>query len=179
VANDVAGYLGVDKGMVLDHFKKAVSDRNERAIARPANPLRHDERMLLIALLTQAEGRSEILEQMRMLETVETLPSRRIFQAIFALDGGGGRIGFEEVNARLEEADQNLLAQAVLNEDGEVSPEEIAASVRSMLRSEQQYLRLRLKARISENERAGKFDEALRLTMELQGMEKAARGGHA
>ncbi len=53
VANDVAGYIGVDRGMVLDHFKKAVSERNERAIPRPVNPLRHDERMLLIALLTR------------------------------------------------------------------------------------------------------------------------------
>ena len=179
VANDVAGYLGVDKGMVLDHFKKAASDRSERAIQRPVNPLRHDERMLLIALLTHAEGRNEILEQMRMLETVEMLPSRRIFQAIFALDDAGGRIGFEEVNARLEEADQNLLAQAVLNEDGEISQEEVAASVQSLRRSEQQQLRLRLKARISESERAGKFDEAVRLTMELQGIEKAVRGGRA
>ncbi len=60
---------------------------------------------------------------------------------------------FDEVNARLEEADQNLLAQAVLNEDGEISPEEVAASVESLRRSEQQYLRLQLKTRISESER--------------------------
>ncbi|HEY1497623.1 MAG TPA: DNA primase [Candidatus Solibacter sp.] len=179
VANDVAGYIGIDQGLVLDHFKKAASDRNERAIARPVNPLRHDERMLLIALLTHAEGRAELIEQMKVLETVETLPSRRIFQAIFSLDDAGGRVGFEELNARLEEADQNLLAQAVLNEDGEISPEEVAASVESLRRSEQQYLRLQLKARISESERAGKYDEAVRLTMELQGIEKAARGRRA
>ncbi len=176
VANDVAGYIGIDRGLVLDHFKKAASDRHERAIQRPVNPLRHDERMLLIALLTQSEGRGEILEQMKMLETIETLPSRRIFQAIFALDDAGARIGFEELNARLEEADQNMLAQAVLNEDGEISNEEVMASVQSLRRTEQQNLRLQLKARISESERAGKFDEAVRLTMELQGIEKAARG---
>jgi DNA primase len=176
IANDVAGYIGIDRGMVLDHFKKAASDRNEHVIQRPASPLRHDERMLLIALLTQAEGRAEILGQMRVLETIETLPSRRIFHAIFALEDSGGRIGFEEVYARLEEADQNMLAQAVLNEDGEISPEEVMASVESLRRSEQQYLRVQLKAKISESERAGKFDEAVRLTMELQGIEKAARG---
>ena len=179
IANDVAGYLGVEKGMVLDHFKKAASGRNERVIQRPPSPLRHDERMLLIALLTQAEGRSEILEQMKILETIEVLLSRRIFQAIFAIDDSGGRIGFEEVNARLEEADQNLLAEAVLNEDSVISHEEVAASVESLRRTEQQSLRLQLKARISESERAGRFDEAVRLTLELQGMEKAARGRRA
>jgi DNA primase len=176
IANDVAGYVGVEKGMVLDHFKRAASGRNERTIQRPASPVRHDERILLIALLTQAEGRDEILEQMKVLETIETLPSRRIFQAIFALDDAGGRIGFEEVNARLEEADQNLLAQAVLNDDSEISHQEVTASVESLRRTEQQHLRLQLKARISESERAGKFDEAVRLTLELQGIEKAARG---
>jgi hypothetical protein len=137
--------------------------------------LRHDERMLLIALLTEAELRGEIIGQMRQIGTIDTLPSRRIFQAIFALDEAGSRLGFEEVNARLEEADQNLLAQAVLNEDGEVSREEVLACVESMLRSNEQYVKLQLKTRISEAERAGRFDEAIRLMGELEALEKAVK----
>ncbi len=175
IANDVAGYIGLEQGMVLSHFRKAVGDRSEKAIERPKSVLRHDERMLLIALLTEAEVRAEIIGQMKEIGTIETLPSRRIFQAIFALDEAGGRVGFEEVNARLEEADQNLLAQAVLNEDGEVSREEVLACVGSMLRSNEQYLKLQIKTRISEAERSGRFEEAIRLTGELQGLEKTAR----
>ena len=144
---------------------------------RPESALRHDERVLLIALLIQAESRSEIMEALRGLATIDTLPSGRIFQAIFALEAAGGRVGFDELNGRLEEADQNLLAQAVLNEDGEISPEEVTASVESMRRSERQYQRLQLKARIGESERAGRLDEAMRLTAELQGLERATRGG--
>jgi DNA primase len=175
IANEVAGYMGLEKGMVLDHFRKAVGNRSEKAIERPRSVLRHDERMLLIALLTEAELRAEIIGQMRQIGAIGTLPSRRIFEAIFALDEGGGRLGFEEVNARLEEADQNLLAQAVLNEDGEVSREEVLACVESMLRSNEQYLKLQLKTRINDAERAGEHQEAIRLTVELQGLEKAAR----
>jgi DNA primase len=177
IANDVAGYIGVDRGMVLDHFRKAVSQRSEKAIERPKNPLRHDERMLLNALLTDAELRAEIVGPLRSLETIETLPSRRIFQAVFALHEAGGRVGFDEVNGRLEEADQHLLAHTVLNEDGEISREEVVASIESMRRSEQQHLRLRMKTRISEAERAGRLDEAIGLTAELQALERAARGG--
>ena len=100
IANDVAGYIGVDRGMVLDHFRKAVSERSEKAIERPKSPLRHDERMLLNALLTDAELRADIdRAAASRCETIETLPSRRIFQAIFALDEAGGRVGFDEVNA--------------------------------------------------------------------------------
>jgi DNA primase len=177
IAGDVAGYIGVERGMVLDHFRKAVSDRREKAMERPESALRHDERMLLIALLIHAESRAEIMEALRGLATIDTLPSRRIFQAIFALDAAGGRVGFDELNGRLEEADQNLLAQAVLSEDGEISPEEVTAAVESMRRSERQYQRLQLKARIGESERAGRFDEAMRLAQELQGLERAAPGG--
>jgi len=180
IANDVAGYLGVNQGMVLDRFRKAATERNEKTIERPKSTLRHDERMLLSALLTDAEWRAEIVEQMRALQTVEALPSRRIFQAIFALEDSGGRVGFDEVNARLEEADQNLFAQAVLAEDGEITREEVTAAIVSMRRSEDQYLRVQLKSRITESERAGKLEEAMRLTMELQGLERSVgrRGSH-
>jgi DNA primase len=176
IAGDVAGYLGVEKGMVLDHFRKAVSDRKERAMERPEPVLRHDERMLLIALLTDAEWRGEIMEALQGLATIETLPSRRIFEAIFALEAAGGRVGFDEVHGRLEEADQNLLAHTVLNGDGEISREEVTASVESMRRSERQYQRLQLKTRIGESERAGRFDEAMRLALELDGLERTGTG---
>jgi hypothetical protein len=179
IANDVAGYIGVDLGMVLDHFRKVVSERSQKAIERPASPLRHDERMLLVAILTDPDLRAEMIGPLRSLQTIETLPSRRIFQAIFALEEAGGRVGFDEVNGRLEEADQNLLAQTVLNEDGGISREEVAAALESMQRSEQQNLRVRLKTRIGEAERAGRLDEAMRLTVELQGLERSARSRRA
>ena len=179
IANDVAGYLGVSQGLVLDRFKKAVTERGGTHIQQPKNPLRHDERMLLNALLTDAEIRAEVIEPMKELETIDTLPSRRLFQAIFALDDAGSKIGFDEVNARLEEADQNLLAQAVLREDGELSREEVIAALGSMRRTEDQNRRVQLKSRIGELERTGKYEEALRVTMELQGLERssAARRG--
>jgi DNA primase len=176
IANDVAGYLGVDRGVVLDTFRRAASGRQEKTIEQPRSPLRHDERILLIALLTKAGLRAEAMEQMKSLETVAALPSRRIFEAIFALDEAGERLGFEEVNARLEPGDQNLLAQAVLNEDMEISREEVLAALGSMRRTEEQHQRLQLKARIGELERDGRWEEALRLTVELQGVERAARG---
>jgi DNA primase len=175
IANDIAARLGLTQGLVLDRFRQAVASQ-EKAIERPKSPLRHDERMLLNALLTDAELRTEIVGPLRSLQTIETLPSRRIFQAIFALHEAGGRVGFEEVNGRLEEADQHLLAHTVLNEDGETSREEVVASIESMQRSEQQHLRVQMKTRISEAERAGRLDEAMGLTVELQALERAARG---
>jgi DNA primase len=176
IANDVAGYLGVNQGMVLDRFKKAAGERADTPIRAPKSLLRHDERMLLNAILTDAEIRSAVIEPMKEMETVDSLPSRRIFQAIFALDDAGGRVAFDDVHARLEAEDQDLLAQAVLSDDSEISREEVMAALGSMRRSEDQNRRVQLKARIVELERGGKYEEALRVTMELQGLERSSAG---
>jgi DNA primase len=175
IAGDVASYLGVDRGMVLDSFKKAVADRQEKSFERPKIVLRHDERMLLQALLGNAEVRAEVIDALKSLETIATFPSRRIFQAMFALDANAGRFNFEELHARLEEGDQNLLAHAVLNDDQEVSSEEVMAAVDSIRRTEDQHRRALLKGRIKEAERAGNWQEALRLAAELQGLEQGSR----
>ena len=98
------------------------------------------------------------------------------FMAMFALDANGGRFNFEELHARLEEGDQNLLAHAVLNDDQEVSREEVMAAVDSIRRTEDQHRRALLKGRIKEAERAGSWQEALRLAAELQGLEQSSRG---
>jgi DNA primase len=176
VAGDVAGYLGIDRSVVLDEFKKAVSERSQKPFQPPRIALRHDERMLLNALLSEPELREEIVPELRSFEAIGTFTSRRIFQTIFTLSDAGGRLRFEEVNSRLEEADQNLFAQAVLGEDMQSSREEVLAAVESMRRSEGQRHRKDLKTRIKEMERAGNWNDALQLMQELQEIERAARG---
>ena len=148
----------------------------EKTFQRPQVVLRHDERMLLQALLGDAEVRAEVIDALKSLETIATFPSRRIFQAMFALDANGGRFNFEDLHARLEEGDQNLLAHAVLNDDQEVSREEVMAALDSIRRTEDQHRRALLKGRIKEAERGGNWQEALRLAAELQGLEQGSRG---
>jgi hypothetical protein len=95
---------------------------------------------------------------------------------VFTLIESGARLNFESLHARLEEAEQNMLAQAVLTGDGEISAEDIGAALESMRRSGVRHEREQLKVRIKESERAGKWEEALRLMAELEGIERAARG---
>ena len=175
IANDVASYIGVDRGMVLDSFRKAVANRQETPLERPKTNMRHDERILLNALLTDPEVRDEVVEALQTLEAIGRFSSRHIFQAIFALHQSGGRIGFEEIHARIQEADQNLLAEAVLNEDSYASREEVLAAVASMQRSEGEDQRRQMKQRVKEAERSGNWTEALRLTAELQNLERQGR----
>jgi DNA primase len=175
VAGDVASYLGIDRGMVLDSFKKAVADRQESKLQRPTAVLRHDERMLINALLTNPALAPDTVAELKSMESLATFSARRIFQAIFALEAGGGRLDFEALHARLEEEDQKLLAHAALGDDVEVSDEEFAAAMGSFRRSEGEHRRGELKRRIKEAERSGNWNEALRLAAELQAMERDAR----
>ena len=176
IAGDLASYIGVDRGMVLDSFKKAVAERKESRLEQPPPTLRHDERLLINALLTRPDLAAAALPELRTMESVATFPSRRILQAIFALDAAGAALSFEAVHARLEGEDQNLLAHAALIEDTDVNVEEIAAALDSMRRSESEHRRGELKRQAKEFERAGKWDDALRLMADLQRMERESRG---
>ncbi len=175
IANDVASYIGVDRGMVLDSFRKAVANRQEKALERPKTALRPDERMLLNALLTDPEIRDEVVAALKHIEAINRFAARQIFQAIFTLHETGGRIGFEEIHARVEEANQNLLAEAVLHEDAYASREEVMAAVASIEKSEWEDQRRQIKQRVKDAERAGNWEEALRLTAELQNLERQGR----
>jgi DNA primase len=176
-AEDLAGYMGIERGVVLDRFRKAVATRQEAVFERPKFTLRADERLLLNALFNDPEIGAEAIRELKPLESIGRFSSRRIFQTIFAMADAGADLRFEEVNARLDVADQNLLAEAVLAEDAETCREDVLAAIASIRRSEELHMRSELKARIKELERAGDWQEALRLTGELQGIERAAREG--
>jgi len=176
IANDLAAYIGVPQGMVLDSFRKIAASRQEKTMERPKIALRHDERLLLNAILADEGVSKEIIGELEQSDATASFASRRVFQAAYALVAAGGRLNFENLHARLEEADQNLLAEAVLEGEAEVTPGAVAAAMESIRRSEQRGRRDQMKARIREAERGGNWEEALRLTAELEGSDRAARG---
>jgi DNA primase len=182
VAIEVAGYIGVDQanqGMVLDAFKKSVANRNERPMQQATETLRHDEKGLLNVLLSDLQGREALLDELPRIEVLQRISSRRIFQAIQAIHAAGVPLTFDALHSRLEEADQNLLAAAVLLADGEghdFTLEYGMQCVESLRRSGHQESVRELKRRIKEAERTGSLAEALRLAQELQQFERRAGG---
>ncbi len=175
VANDLAGYIGVDRGLVLDSFRKAATSGQEKTFERPKVVMRHDERMLLQVILDDEGTRDELVEQLKSIDAIQSFPSQRIFQAVFAMHGSGEAISYDGLSARLEADDQHLLAEAVLKAEGQASREEAMAAVASMRRSHFEELRRQLKLKVKESERAGRWEEALRAAGELQNLERDAR----
>jgi DNA primase len=175
-ANDLAGYIGVEPGLVLDHFRKFANQRQGKSIELPKSMLRPDERMLLMGMVTEPEWRAEIIDQLKNMEAMQSMESRRIFQAAFAIDADGGHMSYDEINARLEPPDQETLAHALLNDDCAITREEVSAALDSMRRTDEQYRGLRLKARVKELEREGKFEDAMRLMAQLPRLDRTAPG---
>jgi len=175
IANDLAAYIGVPQGMVLDSFRKTAASRQEKPMERPKIVLRPDERLLLNAILADEEVGKQIAGQLQQSDAAAGFASRRVFQAMYALVAAGGRLNFENLHARLEEADQNLLADAVLEGEPEVTPGAVEAAMESIRRSQARGLRDQIKARIREAERAGNWEEALRLAAELEEIDRVAR----
>jgi len=176
VANDLAGYIGVDRALVLDNFRKAVADRREKTIEQPKEPIRADEKGLLNVLLSQTEGRDLLLAEMEKIEILERIPTRRIYQAVTAVHASGAPVTFDAVRARLEEADQNLLAEVIFAAEGdghEITLDYGRQCLERLRQSEGELRRMQLKTRVKEAERAGNQVEALRLLEELQQMERS------
>jgi len=177
VANDVAGYVGVMPGAVLETFRRAASDRQEKTIERPKEVLRPDEKGLLNVLLSGVEGVEKLTVPLAGLEVLARLPSRRIFEALLAVHASGSVITLSAVHSRLQEADQHLIADILLSEEAdghEPTLEYGQQCLESLERAGEQGRRAELKLRIKQAERAGDVPEALRLMQELKSLEQSA-----
>jgi DNA primase len=176
VAGDVAGYLGIDSGLVLENFRKAATDRREKTLAAPVEPVRHDEKILLNLFLSNGEARERLIAELRTLAAIDRFATRRIFQALFALHDAGEPFGLAELDARLEEADRALLASIALADETKDIDLSLDSGVACLDKLRRQTLEGRiadLKASVRDAERAGNLAEALRLNEELAHFEKS------
>jgi DNA primase len=166
VANDVAGYLGISQGLVLENFRKMAVERQEKQM-RVREPLPNSDRILLNLLLTNAEAREQIFPQMYDLPAVKTSPARRIYEALFALAGSGAPINFSQLHGRLEDEEREVLSESLFREGVEPKLEDGLACLDSMRHTDLTAERDRLKNEIREAERRGNMKEGLRLMQEL------------
>jgi DNA primase len=175
-AADAAGHLGLDPAVVRKERRAGVNRRDKDKQAAPVRePLRADEKILLNLLVSDAEARQELIPELENLPAVEQFATRRIFKALFALHAGGGTVTYDDLQARLEEGDRELLASAVLQDETDGSAVSLSLGeqcVRSLQRSSLKTEVTALKARVKEAERSGNLQEALRLAMELHDLEK-------
>jgi DNA primase len=178
VANDLAGYLGVEPGLVLEQFRRAATDRRVPPAPAPRAAVPLTERILLNGLLASGEIREEILASVSSGTTAD-FATREIFDVVRQMTEAGAAVTFSAVEGRLTEAAHVLLHEAAAADDigdEETLLEQTRACLRR-LRSDSQKRHLDdLRVKVQAAEREGRLEEALAWMDELNRAEKEFRG---
>ncbi len=176
IANDVAAYLGVDAGAVLEHFRKSAGDRRTAAPRQERPSLAAVERILLRSLLFDQEARDTVLPQLVEMPALRRLATHKVFEAILSCAAQGEAVEFARVEGRLDDSSKSLLHEAAFADDMDVDGarvEEALACLKVLENSDLEAQRSELKARVKSAERAGNLQEALHWSKELLRLERS------
>jgi DNA primase len=168
VANDLASYLGVESGLVLDHFRRVAADRVERSPAPKTEASRATDRILLPLLVNSTEARAQLIEQLRDLPGLRKLTTAPLFESLLTMHDAGETISFNTLHARVDPSQQAILAAIVLDgNSGEPSLDDGLACVEALRREHRETTLRDLKTRIKSAEREGRLGDALALMRQL------------
>lgn len=192
VASDVAGYLGVEPGLILDQFKRAAIERrgdgprptqdhrrpggHQQPAIQPRPEIPPLERILLNALVTNDTTRQEILPRLAPGFT-EHFASHEIFEALRILSEGGQPVSFAVLDGRLGPESRALLHEIVAAD--EIGDDEacLAQAEACLRRLDEDFRRKQIaevRERVKSAERSGNVEEALGWLAELHKLEKEA-----
>jgi DNA primase len=183
IANDLAGYLGVDAGLVLDQFKKAATDRRgagglpQKAAPKQAAPVAAIESILLNTMIASAEVRAEILPLLTP-DLIAGFATREIFETLRLLMESGTTVTFSGLDARLSPGLQTLLHSVIGADDIDDEASALALAQACLRRLEGGAVKRKvdeLRARIKSAEREGHMAAALELMAELGRLEKEVK----
>jgi DNA primase len=178
VADDLAAYLGLERGLVLDQLKRAVTDRRA-AESRPqlSAQVPAIERILLSAFFGSDRARHEILPLLTP-QMIAGFSTRDIFEALRHTTDLEGPAAFAAVESRLTGPAQNLLHEVVTADevsDEEAHWQQAQACLRRLEGGARKKQVDELKARVKTAEREGRVTEALKWMVELHRLETAQR----
>jgi DNA primase len=184
VASDLAGYLRVEPGLVLDQFKRAATDRrtagqvpgSSGAGSTPNVQIPALERILLNALLSSEPARLQILPRLPA-EMTGGFVSHEVIHALRQI-AEAGPVSFSALDARLSEAGRTLLHHMAAADEIGDDAECLAQAEACLRRLTENFQRRQLDAlrtRVKTAAREGRGEEALHWTAELQRLEEEVK----
>ncbi len=178
VVSDVAAYLRVEPGAVLEQFRKAAGERKSVPAQKPKTAVPQVERILLRSILSDPEACAVLLPQVSELPGLQRLVTHGIIAAILAAAAQGETIEFSRIEARLDDPSKALLHEVGFADDIDGTGERLEEAMSCLKALESSGLdaqRSELRDRVKAAERSGNMQEALHWTKELLKLERAGR----
>jgi DNA primase len=166
VANDVASYLNVTSGLVLENFRKLAADKRDTTVRPSTIRLAESDRILISVMLLDADARERLIPALKELTVIGQSPAGKIYEALFALAESGEAMQYASLYDRLEEPERAALSATLMGGDqneSSLTMEAALSCLESLRAKERDGKTAELKARIRDAERAGNFQEALAL----------------
>ena len=174
IADEIAGYLNLDRDTIRQQFKK--TPRAEVAAPRAvSSAVPPNEKLLLACLLASADARTAIRHYVNGGDALKALDLRTIFAAIVNFDEQAKRFAVEDIINQLEPHFQRILTEIGFGELP-VSEEGAAGQAVDCLRAleakaiDGQMEVLRRK--VQELEKAGDIEGAMRAAEELNALKR-------
>ena len=179
IADEVAGYLNLDREMIRQQFKKTprAEAAQPRAISSAVAP---NEKLLLACLLASADARIAIRQYVGDGDSLKALELRPIFTAIVNFNEEARQFSLEDIVNQLEPHFQRILTEIGFGELP-VGEDGAAAQAMDCLRAleakavDSQMETLRRK--VQELERAGDFEGAMKAAEELNALKAKKKNG--
>ena len=175
VVNDMASYLRVEPGEMLDQFRKSAGDRSTPRVSevKLERNLPDLERVLIRLVLHHPGVVAGYCDTLLGLEALPSMQCHKILETALRMIEADGNLDFSVLQGRLPEADSHLLAALFSSdtEDVERTHEDPAAQLRACLEKiehdHRERHRKELRSLVREAEMKVEFGEAMRL-MELE-----------
>lgn len=163
VATEVADYLGIDRNVVLEEFRRMPGQRSHAAPKEPEGaPVR--ERVLLRSIVLNGDVRDLLVPTLQGSRAARSYAIWPLLEIIIALYEEDPRFGYELLDARTGGENALLHAAVLADKSDEVFTPEQAQAFAELLGNEDLAIECKeLERRIQEAEKSGRLDEAFQL----------------
>ena len=177
LAADIAQKIDVSRGLVWEAFRKAALDRRETVEATAAaSRVPNAEAMLIRLLLDSEEARKGIHKLLEDKELFEELECKTIVSTLLGMIAGGSPPDLASLADRLEQSQQQLLAEVVFAKEARpVSIEEINTYILVLERKRLERQRLSLQRKIQEAQKSQDSQLAVQLLRAQSELDKQLR----
>ncbi|MBV8895848.1 MAG: DNA primase [Acidobacteriaceae bacterium] len=177
ITNELAAYMKVDRESILAAVRRTGQTQVRRRPEDLASAVPPNEKLLLGCLLTSEDARQAILQYLRRLDMLPVLEMRGVFEAALALENEGVAFSTEALSPRVDGRAQKIITELSFSDLGIPEDGALQQALHCLEALERKAAKVTirdLEMRVSELERDGNTEEAMRVIAEIDKRKRAS-----